>query len=267
MTIRSISGSVGRGSLLAFTLLAWLRPAQAAPAHPADPRESKARAACAAGNVDKGISILEEIYEETGDNNALYNQGRCFQLNGRNKEALDRFKEYRRRVPVLPADEEAQVEGYIRELTANLARSANSAPAPAPAPAPAVDAVVVATAPDQGAPPAETHNGLRVASGILAGAGAAALVTGVYFSLRVRSIQNELEAPGTITAAQWNSKVQDGKSAERNQWVSYGVAAAALTGSVVMYVVGRPATGEDRRVSLSAAIGRDGAGGVLRFVF
>jgi hypothetical protein len=253
--------NVLRGSLLAFTMLAWLRPALAAPARPVDPRESKARAACAAGNVDKGISILEDIYEETGDNNALYNQGRCFQLNGRNKEALDRFKEYRRRVPVLPADEEAQVEGYMRELKANLARSANPAPAPAP------EAVVVAPPLEPAATPAETHNGLRVASAILAGAGAAAFVTGVYFSLRVRSIQNELEAPGTITAAEWNNKVQDGKNAETYQWVSYSVAAAALTGSVVMYVMGRPASRENRPVSISAAFGRDGAGGALRFAF
>jgi hypothetical protein len=150
----------------------------------------------------------------------------------------------------------------MRELTANLARSAN----PAPAPSASVEAVVVAPPPEPAAAPAEAHSGLRVASGILAGVGAAAFVTGVYFSLKVRSIQNELEAPGTITAAQWNSKVQDGKNAETYQWVSYGVAAAALTGSVVMYVM-RPATGENRRVSLSAAIGRDGGGGALRFAF
>jgi hypothetical protein len=262
MTIRSMFGrNVLRASLLAFTFLAWLGPAQAAPAHSVDPRESKARAACAAGNVDKGISILENIYEETGDNNALYNQGRCFQLNGRNKEALDRFKEYRRRVPVLPADEEAQVEGYMRELRADLAGSGN------PAPAPPVETVVAAPPPEPPAPPAETHNGLRVASAILVGAGAAAFVSGVYFSLRVRAIQNDLESGGTITGAEWNSKVQDGQNAQTYQWVSYGVAAAALSGSVVMYLVGRPSPGENHRVSISAAIGRDGGGGVLRFAF
>jgi len=253
MTFRSTSRF-----LLVVALLIWLRPAGAAPAHPVDPRESKARVACAAGNVDKGISILEDIFEETADNNALYNQGRCFQLNGRNKEALDRFLEYRRRVPVLPANEEAQVEGYIRDLNASLARP------PKPA-APPVEAVVVAPPPEPVAAPAETHNGMRVASAVLAGAGAAAFATGVYFSLRVRSLQKELESPSTISSTDWNNKVQDGKNAETYQWVSYGVAAVALTGSVVLYVVGRPVSRENRPVSVSAVIGPQGGGGTLRF--
>ena len=240
----------------------------AGPGERADPREPKARASCAAGDVDKGIAILDDIYEETGDLNALYNQARCYQLNGKNKQALYRFKDYRSRVPDLPPDEDARLQGYIRDLTAALERPKQPAPPPA-------ETVAVAPAPEPEPVPepittrGEAHGALRSSSAVLGVVAAAAFGTGVYFSLRVRSVQHELDSPSPslMMATEWSRKVRDGKDAQLYQEISYGVAAAALTGSIMLYVMGRPGTRENRRIGLSANVARHGASGLVQFAF
>jgi len=60
-------------------------------------KERAARKACLSGNVQKGVEILSEIFVETEDPTLIYNQGRCFEQNGRHKEAINRFREYLRR--------------------------------------------------------------------------------------------------------------------------------------------------------------------------
>lgn len=229
----------------------------------ADPREAQARAACAAGNVDIGIALLDEIATETGDQNAIYNQARCYQQNGRTDEALSHFKEYRRRVPDLAPDEAAQVDSFIRELEAEQARKAKpEAAAALPHPPFGVELAP----PAKGAPVRPSQ--LRLLPTALAGVSVAALLTGVFFSLRVRSIQNDLESPTPISRADFDDKMRSGQHAETYQWVSYGVAAAAATGSVLTYVMGRPAAASGSpRAGFLLLFGRGGAGGVVRLGF
>lgn len=97
-----------------------------------DPRELEARTACAAGDVDKGIAILARMFAETSDYTWVYNQGRCYQQNGRNDQALNRFREYLRRGQNLNADDRREVEGFIKELEAEQQKKGGSTTAPPP---------------------------------------------------------------------------------------------------------------------------------------
>ncbi|HEX3695428.1 MAG TPA: tetratricopeptide repeat protein [Polyangia bacterium] len=233
-----------------------------------DSREARARAACAAGNVEKGVALLAQIAAQTGDVNALYNQARCYQQNGRTDEALERFKEYRRLAPDLSPDEAAQVNTYIRDLEAEQARNAAAAAPVPPAPAPTPPAPSAPPPPAPAMQPEGSHPSL-VAPAILAGAGVAALAAGIYFSLKVRSIESDLESSTPITTAAYNDQVQSGQHAATFQWVSYGIAAAAAAGSVLTFALGRPAAAgaEAPHLGFAPAIGRDGVGGVVRFAF
>jgi hypothetical protein len=67
------------------------------------------------------------------------------------------------------------------------------------------------------------------------------VAAGAYFSLRVRSIQNDLQKPPppTITPAERDRRRSEGDKAEKLQWIGYGVGAAALTGAGVLYWLSR----------------------------
>ena len=74
----------------------------------AETPEGKARAAkkaCLLGEVDKGAEILADLYVDTNDATYIYNQGRCFEQNGKNAQAVLRFKEYLRKAKNLKPDE------------------------------------------------------------------------------------------------------------------------------------------------------------------
>src|SRR5450631_2643141 len=73
-----------------------------------DARELQAKEACLGGHPDKGIELLAQLYAETNDPTYIYNQGRCFEQNGKASDALTRFREYLRKAPGLSADERAQ---------------------------------------------------------------------------------------------------------------------------------------------------------------
>ena len=57
-------------------------------------KERAAKKACLLGEVDKGAEILADLYVDTNDATYIYNQGRCFEQNGKNDQAVLRFKEY-----------------------------------------------------------------------------------------------------------------------------------------------------------------------------
>ena len=85
------------GGLLALACLCSA-PAQAAKGG-AESREalaSKARKACLAGDIQTGMGILSELFVATKDPTYIYNQGRCFEQNGKYEEAVSRFEEFLR---------------------------------------------------------------------------------------------------------------------------------------------------------------------------
>src|SRR5689334_17499179 len=88
-----------------------LATAQTAPDR--EGRELEAKRACLANRPEQGIDILAGLYTETNDPTYIYNQGRCFEQNGRAQEAANRFREYLRKTPNLPDDERAQVQARV----------------------------------------------------------------------------------------------------------------------------------------------------------
>jgi hypothetical protein len=206
-----------------------------APARPvvADPRPAEARKACAAGKVDRGIQILAEIIVENGDANAVYNQARCYQQNGRPEQAVARFREYLRTAAELAPADRTQVEGYIVELEAEIETKARRAaaastaapttttseePEPAaPVPAPPPVQAIVQPAPEAHSSPgivatggqsdteaaaaepaAEASSGnpgsLRRTGAIAAASvGVASIAAGAYFGWKTAQVSREIE--------------------------------------------------------------------------
>jgi hypothetical protein len=115
------------------------------------------------------------------------------------------------------------------QLFVKLEPQRTSAPPPAPPPP-----VVVTTVPPRPPPPAADASpgrGLRIAGIAVAAAGLLAVANGVRLSIKVRDLNQ------TVYADQ-PDKVAEGKAAARDQWISYGIGAAALAGGGVLYYLG-----------------------------
>jgi hypothetical protein len=219
---------------------------QAVGAPTRDPRPVEARKACAAGNVDKGIEILAEIIVENGDPNAVYNQARCYQQNGRSEQAVPRFREYLRVAKGITPAERSEVEGYIRELETEVeARAVRRAAAPTVDPFAAAAAPASSASELAAAAPAPSAEGalrpLRIAAYVAAGTGVAALGAGAVFGWRTRDTARSIEQTPAATSPRTIDRLMDqGRQAETLQWVGYGVGAAALAGSAALFYLSRP---------------------------
>jgi hypothetical protein len=97
--------------------------------------EMKAREAFAAGRYDQALDLFAKLYAETLHPVYLRNIGRCHQKMREPQKAIDAFKDYLAKSKKIPADERAEVEGYIKEMEALREEQAKAA-APPPAPVP-----------------------------------------------------------------------------------------------------------------------------------
>jgi hypothetical protein len=122
----------------------FLLALQSAWAAPRESQERAARKACLLGDVAKGTEILADLYLDTKDPTHIYNQGRCFEQNGHNDQAILRFREYLRKAEHLPAADVAAVEQKIADLQAKD-KGGSSAPATA-SPPPTAPSPVLAPA-------------------------------------------------------------------------------------------------------------------------
>jgi hypothetical protein len=146
--------------------------------------DRQAKKACLSGDYAKGVSILADLYVETGDATYLYNQGRCYEQNVRYVEAAERFREYLRKAKKLSASERGEVETHIAQCEAAIAKSRPAEPpppaSPAPLPvAPPVTPLPVITAPAAPVAPATGRPWQRTAKWIATGAAVAFLGLGV----------------------------------------------------------------------------------------
>jgi len=131
--------------------------------------EKAAKKACITGDVRKGIDLLGDLFVETNDATYIFNQARCFEQNHQWGDAIDRFKEYLRKVPDLPAKEKANVDRHISDCEVEQAKLAPPPPAPIAAPAPFPAAVAAPPSPTETTnlvarptPLAEQHSGSRL---------------------------------------------------------------------------------------------------------
>jgi tetratricopeptide (TPR) repeat protein len=250
----------------------------APPAASQDPRAQEARKACAAGDVDRGIKLLADLISENGDPNALYNQGRCYQQNGRHEQAISRFREYLRTAKDIPSDEARTVEGYIKELEAELEAKARREIASPAATTPPPTTMTTMTTPTSVpvAPSADVTSSdgrsLRIASIALGVLSVAALGTGIYAAMRVDAINERIAAKEPpISAEDYQAWSREGERAEVLQWVGYGVSAGALAGAITCYLL---STSAERARPVAAVTPRLGpflsptsAGAVVRLGF
>ena len=275
-TSRAIAGCL---ALMMTLLTAGIR-AEAAP-RTREQREAEARKACAAGRVEAGIEILAELLTEFSHPNYIYNQGRCYQQNGRSEQAISRFKEYLRATHDIAPDERERVERFIKELEAEVQAAAppvatppppstttEAPPSPAPVsaePAPPPSDNPPSQVSREALPPRST--GLRTAAIALGVVAVAGLATGVVSSLQVRSLENEVEM---AKVAQFNPlelthQEEKARRFETLQWVGYGVGAAAVAGAVVCLIMDSGESAGDRagRVRLIGTVSPGGQPGLV----
>jgi hypothetical protein len=237
-------------------LCALLLAVPAAQAQETNLRASRARQACQAGNTQEGVALLAELFTETRDPNYIYNQGRCFERNGKHVEALLSFREYLRIAGDLPAAEKADVERHIAELQA-----ASAAQEPPPPPVAEKAAATEVELPKT--PAARQGTGLRTAGIVTASVGMAAVVAGVVFGLSARSIEKDVTSDNSRQTYDRN-KDDRGHLYAKLQWVGYGVGGAALAGGALLYYFGYRAAQTPAALTLVPVLAPDRAGALLR---
>lgn len=243
-------------------------------------KERNARKACLDGDYARGVAILSDLFLSTMDSTYIFNQGRCYEQNGRYETAIARFEEYLR--SNLTPQSRASAEKHLEDCRKNLAKERESTftppaplapPPPVPAPVvrpepepkpetPSVVATETAPAP---APPSERRWGL-VTAGIVSGTlGVGGVVAGLVFHRKADSMVNDWEKkPDSYTSSKENTQ----KTYRTLAGVGYGVGAAlVVTGAVLVVVGASPRAPSSSNLALTPAVGPNLAGAVLTGAF
>jgi hypothetical protein len=228
-------------------------------------RVAHAQAACLSGDYAKGVAILAGLYVSTRDPIYIFNQGRCFEQNGKYEEAIVRFREFQRKNANAGRPSDPMAEQHIADCQSLLDKQKPAAPAvPAPPPpasepvtvaapvAPVsppivqaeskpesveVPSAVVSTAP--AAEPAGDGFGLRIAGIATAVAGMGAIATAVVLNLKANDLSKDLEAANNSQETLYSrSKASTRSRYETWGWVAYGTGAACVAGGAVLYLLG-----------------------------
>jgi hypothetical protein len=202
-----------RFAITAVAGLVLAVPSAAAGAPGVEALEDQAHTACLAGHPEQGVQLLAELYVRTHDPNYIYNQGRCFEQNGRPAEAISRFREYLRTGGDLTLAEQADAEGHIRECERQLAISAGPAP-------------------PRAIPPMEdrpTRRPLPRATAVLVGVGALALVAGAASGFGARALQADVEKQWSDSKNRWGNRL------EALQWGAYVAGGLCLISGAVIW--------------------------------
>ena len=162
-------GCRSTGCSLVLIVATLLLPLTArAEAKDAEKPAAKAQAACLSADYAKGVSILAELYVATQNAIHIFNQGRCYEQNGKYEEAILRFREFKRKWGKAEGETTAAADQHIAECQALLheqnsaapAHSATMPPAPTVTPATTPSSVPPAASslPPGGPSPASTTN-------------------------------------------------------------------------------------------------------------
>jgi hypothetical protein len=239
--------SLRRGWPLLFTLAFLVAP----PAAQAGGRENKERAAktaCLAGDYAKGVALLAELYvSSNNDVTYLFNQGRCFEQNGKYEEAIARFREYQLKNSEAGNAPDESVDKHIATCQTLLDKQRPAAQTAAAAPAPA-SAAPVASAP-------------AVVPAVKAKPQAAA---GVLLNLKANALAKDLEAANGSSTTLYSRSTESSRTTYRTfGWVAYGAGAACLVGGAVLYWSGH-SQGQNAQVALLPAFDAGQVGAVLQ---
>lgn len=202
--------------------------------------------------------------------------GDAYVKKGDGASALSHYRAYLEEAP------DGRAADRVRTAVAELERQFPPKPDEPAEPEPdesteidAEPAVQSAAAPDRSdgaleiSRPAATRpgRGMRIAGLSTAGAGVALVGVGVYFGLKARSINGELEnlGPGDT----WDpDRFDEGEAANRNAFIASGIGAAAVVTGGVLYVLGsRGSEAPDAALTVTPSAGPDGAGVLVRGSF
>jgi len=255
-----------RAIVPACALLLAVTPARA---QKEDPREIQARTDCLAGRYQAGVDLLAQMFAETSNATYIYNQGRCYEQNGKFEEAILHFREFLRKARDLSAEDRAEANSHIAECRAELDKH-TVVPPPKLEPrvgdnARATSGGVVSTTQER---PAGDGNGLRVAGIVTASIGVAGLITGAILSVETHHIQDQVSADDAQRKYD-RSKDDLGKLLGKMQWVGYGVGAAVLATGGLLYYLGyqAPHSPSSGSVSLLPALLPGGGGAFVQGSF
>jgi hypothetical protein len=239
--------------LLALTSLALFPPSRTCAAESPRIKERAAKKACATGDFRQGVTILADLYVDTNDVTYVFNQGRCYEQNHQWVSAIDRFREYLRKIANAPAADKAEAEKHIADCEALRAQE-EPQPVPAPSPSapmpiaiPAADptparesAVVGQRATSKG----DRGSALRATGIAIGSAGLATTVAGLVLNLKANSLADEFNRTQKPATRSSQSSYKTGSM------ICYGAGAGVLASGVVLYVIGRSAgTDETTRIS------------------
>lgn len=190
---------------------------------------------------DDALASWQKAYELSHLPGLVFNLAQAHRLRGECTKAVEQYRKFIELDP--SSSQRATAEGLIKEL-----EPCKDAPPPAtidhhdvtppPPPPPKVIAqppIVIADHDE-----VDLGHGKRVASVVVGIGGVVALGAGVFFGNRAQSLASEVDQACAAGCA-WKdveNKDSDGRTAVTLQWVGYGVGAAALVTSGVLYFLG-----------------------------
>jgi hypothetical protein len=233
--------------------------------------EKQAMKACLSGDYLKGVSILADLFVETGDATYLWNQGRCYEQNVRYVEAAERFREYLRKAPKLSAKVREETERHIADCEAAIAKSRPADPPlpphpdpPLPPPDPKRQDVVVVVEPPPPPPASTGRPWQRTAKWVALGGAVAFLGVGVVGHVRYYGKNKDFnDDPACPAGPGCKSLANAADTAQILAIVGYGGAAVAAGLSLTLFLTDKSPSGS--RVSLSCAPGLASVSCVGRF--
>ena len=232
----------------------------------ADPRDAEAKNLCFTGRVDAGIALLMKLHAEANDPLYVYNQARCYQQNGRLDQAIEKFKAYLSLAGEISPAERAEAATRLSSAEQERDRSIRMAATPATAAPPTTSGAAPVTSLVGGGGREPTR--LRPWAWAAGASGAALVGTGIYFGLRVRSLEDEAETLARTEGRLDPDADGRGQRAERWQWVGYGAGALALGAAAVLYWwPTRDEAPHGRAVAFMPLIGTRSAGGLVATSF
>ncbi len=192
------------------------------------------------GRFDDAVAAWEKSYQLSKLPPLLFNIAQAYRLRAWSGDCTRSVDAYRRFIAG------GQAEGFLAELgpCAEAERAANPAPAPAtPAQPPRIDV--------------DAGRGKRLLAYGSGATGAVLVGVGIYYGHRASTLSAQVhEACSTgCTFADVAAKDAEGRSADRKQWVFYGVGAAGLVAGGVLYWM----AGRERAPAIAVAPHADGA--------
>ncbi len=203
-----------------------------------------------AGQYDEALTAWEASYAHSRVPALLFNIAQAQRLRGQPGDCARAIAVYKRFIELDPTSpQRSTAESHIEALGACPAVSPPAIGSGAALPPPPSDP------PPSGSNPGREDRGMsgkRLGAYALGAGGVVFVIGGVYFGAKARSLGDEVTA-ACANGCDWNSvkaKDEQGRSAQRTQWISYGVGATALVGATILYLL----DGRERAASGPVAI-------------